>query len=138
MREVPPAFPPLSDPELCDFDVTRPPVALPVFLSRDDLVLVDVVGLLVEPSEIAFSAESFEVFSWLVSSEFELVLEGLDSSAVVRVVSVSVVWSVGTIGSSFAGEAFMSTSTSVSVTEAGAGNGSRSSLVCLTVSWPTL
>lgn len=124
MREVPLAFPPLSEPELCDFDVTRPPVALPVFLSRDDLVLEDAVALLVaELSEVAFSVESFEAFSLLVSFEFESVLEDLESSAVVRAVSLSVVWFVGTTGSSFVGEMSMLTSTSVSVTEAGAGIG---------------
>lgn len=124
MREVPLAFPPLSEPELCDFDVTRPLVALPVFLSRDDLVLEDAVALLVaELSEVAFSVESFEAFSSLVSFEFESVLEDLESSAVVRAVSLSVVWFVGTTGSSFVGEMSMLTSTSVSVTEAGAGIG---------------
>lgn len=124
MREVPLAFPPLSEPELCDFDVTRPLVALPVFLSRDDLVLEDAVALLVaELSEVAFSVESFEAFSLLVSFEFESVLEDLESSAVVRAVSLSVVWFVGTTGSSFVGEMSMLTSTSVSVTEAGAGIG---------------
>lgn len=123
---------------MCDFDVTRPPVTLPAFLSRDAFAFEDDVGLLVEPSEVTFSVESFELFSLLVSFEFELVLKDLESSAVIVVVISFSVWCVGTTGSSFAGEGFMLTSTSVCVAEAGAGNGARSSFACVTVSWPTL
>ena len=119
---------------LNDFDVTRPPVTLPPFLSRDALAFEDVVGLLDKPSEVGFSVESFEAFSLLVSFGFELMLEDLESSVVIVAVISFSVWCVGTTGSSFEGEGFMLTSTSVSVSEVRVGNGAGSSLVCVTVS----
>ena len=90
---------------MCDFDVTRPPVTLPPFLSRDGLGLDAVAGLFVEFSDADFSVESLEAISLSVSDTFEVVFEDLRSSSLVEILaSFSVFSSNWTAGSSFARE----------------------------------